>query len=486
MKKPIVDYTLYRWRYGIGYAVALLLVAAVIGFSALYVPDGLRAAERTSAVASGSLDYAQFDAETVINLPYHLLQRIVFAIVGVSTLTIKLPSLILGVLTILGLFLLLREWFRSNVALTTSLIALTMPLFLFVSQDGTPTIYGIFTAVWLLLCATYVTRRRTPTLLWKIATFAFLSLNLYAPLGIYLEIAVLSTMIFHPHIRLLMRRLSVNRIAIAAVVAFILLTPLIYSIVMRPETSLELLGIPTATPDWGANAIALAQTLFDVRSVGSGPIIQPVLSLGLLSVVLVGVYRFVRIKYTARSYILWLWALLLVPLVYLNPHYTAYLFILIVMMVAMGIAALISEWYKMFPRNPYARVTGLIPLSLIVFGLVLSGLTQYGISYYYMPEIAQQFSSDTRLLNTAIARADAVGDNRVSVIVSETDLPYYTLLARYDTRFTPSTSLDVPTPYIVSHDANVHESIKAIPSAIITDRMSSDADRFYLYTASSD
>ncbi len=215
MKDKITSYALYRWRYVLGYTIGGLLIAAILVFNLLYVPGGLRATEQASAVASGAVAFAHFDPSTVINLPYHVLQRASFAFFGVTELTVKLPSLIMGFLAIIGCYLLIASWFRRNVAIITTVVGATMPAMLYIAQDGTPTIYTVALSFWLLYAATCVSRASKPQVFWIIIFALLMALNLYTPLGIWLNVAILSTIPFHPHIRLGARRFNINLLAVA-------------------------------------------------------------------------------------------------------------------------------------------------------------------------------------------------------------------------------------------------------------------------------
>ena len=89
------------------------------------------------------------------------MQAGVFEVFGINTFTIKLPSLILGLLSAGGLILLLRRWFTLNVAVLTSLIAIATGQFLFIAQLGAPSIMYIFWPVAILLLGTQITRGAT-------------------------------------------------------------------------------------------------------------------------------------------------------------------------------------------------------------------------------------------------------------------------------------------------------------------------------------
>jgi hypothetical protein len=485
MIQNMAKYSLYKWRYPIAYLLLVLLVVITVALAGFSLPGGLREAERSASIVSASLGVIQFDEDSVINLPYHILQRGIFELFGMSVLTIKLPSIILSLFTLSGLFFLLKSWFRPNVAIITTVIVTTLPAFLFFAQDGTPTIYALGVAMWLLFAATRVSRQHTPAFAWRLLAFLLLALNLYAPLGIYLNLAVVSTILVHPHIRHVTKRLNINHVAIAGVLALLIMTPLVYSISVNPRIALELLGVPDALPNLFENAKTLALVYFGFYSSGSGPIAQPMFSIGAFLVLIIGTYRFLQIKYTARSYITWFWIIILVPIILINPLYAAYILPLAFLMLAMGIASLFADWYKLFPFNPYARVAGLFPLGLIVTGLVISGASRYVMSYYYSPNISTHFDSDLKLLDETLTARGATQENPASFVPIAQQQKFYSLVADYDARFiaTDKPPAEQPALLIISGQNERVSSMKSDPVQIVTDRKSNQSDRLYLYTS---
>src|SRR5690606_31304280 len=120
----------------------------------------------------------------------------------------KLPSVILGLLSLVGIILLLRHWFHTNVAVISALIAITTSQFIFSSQDGTPTIMYVFMPTWLLLLALKASRQIDRRSLWELLLVAALALSLYTPLSVYVILALVSATLLHPHLRYIVRRLS--------------------------------------------------------------------------------------------------------------------------------------------------------------------------------------------------------------------------------------------------------------------------------------
>jgi hypothetical protein len=109
---------------------------------------------------------------------------------------------------------------------------------------------------------------------------------------------------------------------------------------------------------------------------------------------------------------------------------------------------------------------------------VLSGVDRYMYGYQYDPQTAGNFSQDLRLVNRQL-RAESRGT--VALIVGEKEIAFYKVLARHQTDLlvAPASSpLAAPTT-IVSRAAYIKSTTE--PTRIITDGMSSEADRFYIY-----
>ena len=481
MKMRVTDFWLYRWRYLIGYTGIVIVIGIVIAIASMYVPGALRQGEVTSALISGNLSFKSMTPEMVIDLPYHILQRLSFMAFGVTTLSIKLPSIMLGVATALGIFLLVRTWFRRNVAVLTTIIATTTTQFLFLVQDGTPAIMFSFLTVWILFAATYVTRKKLFSTLWKVVAGVLMAASLYTPLGIYLVLAVMTTIFFHPHIRHIVTHFARPRLIIAILLGILSTAPLIYASILNHHVALSLIGIPDGALDMKQNLHDVGLSLFGFNAASNSYLLRPVYSLGLLLLMAVGVYKLLTYKYTARSYITLTLGLLMVPLVLLNPTEVSNLFPLAVLMIALGIATLITDWYKLFPRNPYARVAGMVPLVILVGGIVFSGILRYMNNYEYNQDVLKDYSSDLKIVQSELVRQQAKPET-TRLIVAPSELPFYDLVSHYDQRFSASTSYEhAPAMTLVTHAAYHAKKPDTAPTSIVTNRLAGDADRLYIY-----
>lgn len=480
MGKQITDYVLYRWRYILGYTLVSLAVIGLLLVAGLLIPGGLNKSEMQSVALSNALSLSSFEPHQVINLPYQLLQHASLNLLGVTNLSIKLPSLMLGVLSGVGMLVLLRIWFRRNVAVITTILIITTGQFMFVAQNGTPSIIYIFWSVWLLLAATMVSRQAKFAGLWKVILFGVAALSLYTPLSLYILLALLSAVILHPHLRYLVRKLSKPRLTLAAICALLLVTPLIYAIIHQPSIGLELLGVPKTTPDFRANLVQLLKQYFDFVSPSSGMLMTPVYGLGSMILIILGIFRLFTTKYTARSYLISAWIILLLPVLIINPMFTSVTFVPILLLMAMGINALLGNWYQLFPRNPYARIAGLVPLAVLIGGMVLTGIDRYTYGYLYDPNTAGNFSKDLNIINAALADTKRGG---TVIVVSQPEIAFYSVVARHnkDTTIAAVDQQVTGSTIIVSHAAYKTSPSEATPYRIMTDSASQSADRFYIY-----
>ena len=136
----------------------------------------------------------------------------------------------------------------------------------------------------------------------------------------------------------------------------------------------------------------------------------------------------------------------------------------------------------MFPRNPYARVAGLLPMTILVVGMALTGIERYFYAYRYNPPVANQYSNDLNLLHAELTELE--GQN-ATLVPSEKELPFYQAIASHEqkiTVLTPEAAIPQNQTTIVTRGAyNKRNLGQNEPSKIITNGRSSESDRLYLY-----
>lgn len=471
MKKGKFDFTklyIYRFRYWIGYGLASIGLIASLVFVSIYLPGGLSNHEIQSVIKSGTIG---FNIATIdmINLPYHILQNMSFHIFGISILSIKLPSIILAFLSVIGIVLLLRQWFKPSIAMLASLIAITTGQFLFIAQNGTPDILYVFWPVWLILIACQIQIQKKLKNLLVIIFFAIATLSLYTPLSIYVLIVMALAIILHPHLRFMIKRLSKLGLFFGLITIVLISAPLILALIKVPSLGLTLLGIPTSWPNIYTNILSLVNQYVGFVSPANKTIITPFFELSSFLLIALGSYFVFKTRQTAKSYLLILWLILLLPIIVFSPNHTGITFLPLTLLLASGLNGLLAHWYELFPRNPYARIGGLVPIVILIGVIVLSGVNRYVYGYRYDPVIVANFSNDLQLLPTKTK----------FLIVTKSESKFYKVVEKYD-----KSHIIINQPaggdFLASRAAK--QSFKGYEiDKIITTSNQNNSDRFYLY-----
>ena len=190
-KRTISKLFLYRHRYKIGYSFLTIAFFALIFLMPLVTPNGLSQAEMESAVASNGLSMEQISQGHIVDLPYHLLQKASIKFLGLSTYSIKLPSIIIGALLGLLLILLLNRWFKNNVACIASILTVLSSSFLFLAGSGTPLIMLVFWPTLLLWLGSKIQGEGRPRPSYCFIFAIMLLLSVFTPYLAYLAIFII-------------------------------------------------------------------------------------------------------------------------------------------------------------------------------------------------------------------------------------------------------------------------------------------------------
>jgi 4-amino-4-deoxy-L-arabinose transferase-like glycosyltransferase len=405
----------------------------------------------------------------VIDAPFHLLQKASLSLFGVTLLGIKLPALILGLITAICMMLLLRRWFSGGIAVLASILVISTGQFLFLTQNGSPSIFYLFWPTLLLLMTTLVANRAKWHGVWKIVFFVAAALSLYTPLSVYVLIAIASAILIHPHLRHIVRKLSRVRLAIAMACALLILAPLAINIIHTPTIGLKLLGIPSDWPNIFSNLQALLLQYFGFLAPGDRSILLPIFGLASMLVIIYGFLRLCKTYETVQSHVVLTWAILLLPVLIINPAFVSIMFVPLFLLFASGLEGILKRWYDLFPKNPYARVAGLLPLIVLVSSMMIFGLERYSYTYRYTPEIMQNFSRDV------------ISIPEVStLVVSQEERKLYEAVASYkqELRITTQQPQDKHESYAVT--ARAYDASRT-PTAIVSSNRAENAARFYVY-----
>ena len=176
-KHKLADSAVYRWRYWLGYLALIVLFCAAITAASLYAPGGVTEAEIEALDTTNAISPSHLGSFAQTNLPFHLLQRGLFDLFGVTIYTIKLPSLILSFIAAVAVFFLLRRWFKPNVTILSLVIMTVTGQLIFFAQSFTPHILYITYAALILLFASQIGQRAKGSALWRLLLAATVGLS---------------------------------------------------------------------------------------------------------------------------------------------------------------------------------------------------------------------------------------------------------------------------------------------------------------------
>lgn len=478
------DFYVYRKRMLLSVIAVALFSAILLFIAALEIPGGLANVELTSATQSGNLSSKALVGEQPDNtlfLPYHILQFISMHTLGMTPLAIKLPSIIMAASSLIALFCLFLLWFRKNVAIIGTALTASLTIFLVLAQQGTPMISYFFWAVVLLYSVSMLTHAQKFRPLWLIVAACVTALSLYSPYNIYVVLALFITALIHPHARFAVFRQPIWALILGVILFCFTITPLALALLRHPGLWLDLIGVPHAV-SW-ASILANLGMYANFHHPASELYPKPVYSLGIIILILVGLYRVFTTKYTTKSYTVTTMLVFSIFVLLFSSFSAGFLVFPVALLMAFGVDYLIRKWYGLFPHNPYARLAGILILTVVTIGLGIAGIQRYELGYHYDPRASAAYTTDLTLLNATVAREKKPA---ITLLVPREQKGFYDIYARRAKSKNHSLSVtsslaSVPQNSVLIVAGSQVSSVPLVPKSVIVSPSSSNADRFYVF-----
>lgn len=488
--RPLTEWTLYQLRYKLAYAALGVLTLCLLLIFSNTIPPGLSNDEQQSVVASSQVTFNQLPSE-IIDLPFHALQKLSVQWLGITPMGVRLPTLIFGALTALCTCLMIRRWFTKNVALAASVIFVTSAWFLSLGRLGTPFIMVPFWTSLLLLTATYVSQETKNWRWWRVAFSMAAAISIYTPYMAYVFIAAALASIAQPHLRYLVRENNKVNLFIGGFFFAVLLIPLGWGVYKNPGLARDLLAIPANLPDplqFLRDFGKALNNLFNPFNLNTGVIITPALTLVEAALLACGGWRLLRDFHSVRAHFLLIWAALLVPIIGFNPAGIAVLLVPAIMVMTIGLNQVVGYWYRIFPRNPYARLFGLLPLALLLFTIVQVNYQRYIYAMLYSPSAGAAFSPDAFLAQQNTA--NVATSTPLVIVTDDTHAQLYQVMASRRSNTTVTTgatanarSLPTAGEWLVQPEQLhfVAANLPAKPTRQLVDDRKDNSLRFIVY-----
>lgn len=477
----------YRHRVLWGFSFFIIFAGLLAGYRFWSLPGGLAESELTAASISGHWSPLAVSAspDWLINLPWNLLQSASIHVFGLSTFSIRLPAVVLMCLVAVGMFFLIRKWSRFSLAMIGGVLMITSVLFISLARNGAPAAMVLFLIIFALAAATTVIiDKRSPLvyLISKIALGICLALLVYFPGGLYMVVALILTGLLHPKVRLLLVRIRTWKMILAALLGFGLMLPLIWAISLHWSEggSATLSQLLLFDGQWSiANLTTVLNALFGIQPDLNQGIMTPVITVVGLLLVVIGIIRALVDAFSARSYLV-LSALVMILVISLRQPGLIYLLLLpLTLLTALGMEVLISKWYSLFPKNPYARGTAVIMLSILVVAVAGTSLIQYLNNQNHSSTIAYEYNLEFRIARQEIRMR---ANDPIKLIVDDNQLAFYQILQNKFSNLQVTTRLDKIDSTTLVLASSGQTVKKTLPSRIVTSWHSKDPVLMRIYS----
>lgn len=295
----------------------------------------------------------------------------------------RLPSVIYALIVILLFIYVVRFWYGPRAAAYGVLVLAVAPWFLHVARAATN---DIMYPLALLVLLAYAIEVQEPHKRWFfLMTPILFSLILYIPGMVWL---MALCVIWYREDFAAMWASASRRLR----VQWLLLWPvglslLGYAFWKSPRLALDWAGLPHGIPrvteplhKFGAVWVHIFARGPQEPTAGLGYL--PLLNVFAIAMFLVGAYFYIIHWRANRSRLLLSLTLLSTILIALNgPVPSSILLPIIFILVAGGLGYLMHEWFKTFPRNPFARTLGYILLIAVLTFSTIYNLKQYFIAW---------------------------------------------------------------------------------------------------------
>ncbi len=424
-KHTISKLFLYRHRFGICYTILLLGFVVTLLYLPSVTPNGLSKAEMDSVVTSSNLQHDTIIGGNITDLPYHMLQKVSIMVFGLTTYGIKLPSIIIGAILGILFILLLNRWFKNNVAIMASVVAVLSSSFLYIAGSGTPLIMIVFWPTLLFWLGSKIQGENKPKPLYSFIFAFVLLLSLFTPYMIYLAGFIVLYALFHPHLRFTITHLPKIPLFIVAMIVLGIGGLIIINATKNPDTISNLVFMKDFS--WENYLLNIKDALipfFKWNGMVESTFLAPLIGLASLTLAITGLISTYHGFFASRNSIATYLIVFTVAISGFNPNCAILLILPLAILIAHGFRYILNKWYGLFPENPYARVFGIIPIAIFLIIIITSDISHFIFGYRYNPAVANEFSNDLVLVRSKIE------ENTTLVVTDKTEYDFYKLLEK--------------------------------------------------------
>lgn len=297
----------------------------------------------------------------------------------------RLPGVILGALVVLTIFKILDYWYTARVAILGALVLATSSWFLHTIRLSTHD--AVYLLLFVLFALTMWLQRAPANRLAMLSCLAVALICLYTPGLVWFIVPLLVWQ--RRRLKNILATFSRWQLIVTVLFSLAAIMPLLWASIHTQDFVVAWLGLPRVWPPVNEIAKNVARLPFNIFWHGPN---DPTHWLGRLPLLdwfqavmfIVGIYSYrfkVRLDRTlSLIYILCIGSLLVALK---GPVSLALLLPFVFLIVMSGVAFMLQQWFTVFPRNPFARMTGFV---LLILALLISCTYQLGHYFVAWPK----------------------------------------------------------------------------------------------------
>ena len=288
---------------------------------------------------------------------------------------------------------------------------------------------------------------------------------------LYFALFCVIFVISQPHLRFIVKTLPKVLLILTALIVVLGIAVIGVAIFNQPNTVLALLFSQNfEIGHFFGNIASSLKPVFSWYHTTESVFLSPLISLPIYALALVGLFSSTKGFFASRNSIATILLIFCLIIAGFNPDSIVFIILPFSILIAHGLKYLLEKWYNLFPENPYARISAIIPLTILFAIMIIPNLLQYIYGYRYNPTVANQFNYSLPVVrNTLTDEKLVVKDN----------YDFYKILE-------DSTNLTVVQDFdessriaVLGEQTNIPESYQL--QRIITTPMRENSDIIYVY-----
>lgn len=315
-------------------------------------------------------------------LPLKLLTYIL-SFIPMDTVFLRLAASIVGGLTAIYFYVILRKLHTKRVTALAITLFATSSWFLQTSRVITPVVMTMYSATALIFLSLWLPHAKHKKSAFVFATTVAASL-VYTP-G-FLPLLVLLVILKPKRFLSILQSVPTWLVVVCGALFAIMIAPLIYSLILGGLPVRTYLGIPLVLEpiEWLKRLLIIPAYMFARGPLQPGFNVArlPILDLFTTILAVLGAYSYFHQRRLSRTGLLVVLSAFACVMIALNgPLWLPLLMPVVYILVAMGIAVLLQQWFTVFPRNPLARAIGITLLCIGLSTICVYHLTRYFIAW---------------------------------------------------------------------------------------------------------